>query len=681
MATRLASVIEVAIDREGNALRATVLRSPGDATATAASDLKVDALMARLRDLERAVLFSTALGRPGRTASERPLREVGQQLFAALLGAGEVAGCYRASAALAAASEQELRVVVRMSDPVLAGLPWEAMYDGTNGAYVCRRGQLVRHVDVASAAPPLTVTPPLRILAVVSSPRGFAALDVAAEKRRLAGALSRLTKARQAELVWAPSAVWADLHKTLLNGPWHVLHFVGHGAFDPVQEEGVLALTREDGEADPVQASRLVDLLRQARPAPRLVVLNSCSGATTGTRDMFSGTAAALVRGGVSAVTAMQFAISDDAAVAFAEGFYAALAHGLGVDEAVSSGRVSIIGLSGTTLEWVTPVLYLRGPESHLFTIPAPVAGPQTPRASGPARPLRTLTGHTGAVRCLAFSPAESLLASGGDDAGVRLWQVPAGTNIRTVPARSRPVNSVAFSPDGQLIASAGAGAGARFVWLWETATGKQVRRLAGHTADVLGVTFSPDGRLLASASSDQTVRLWDLAPDGASHSLAGHTGTVRCVAFSPDGELLASSGADLTVRLWEVLSGGCVRVLTGHTDPVTSMAFAPAEAMLACAAGRTVQLSDPGTGAAIGTLTGHTELVYSVAFSPDGHLLASAAGDRTVRLWDTSTGAEVQRITGHEAAVTAVAISPDGRLIASAGSDRTVRLRELMTA
>ena len=113
-----------------------------------------------------------------------------------------------------------------------------------------------------------------------------------------------------------------------------MLHFIGHGDFDPGRDEGVLALVREDGRADLVAAHRLVDLLRQARPMPRLVVLNSCSGAAAGVSDLFSGTAAALVRGGVSAVAAMQYEISDPAAVAFARGFYAAIARGRGVDDA-----------------------------------------------------------------------------------------------------------------------------------------------------------------------------------------------------------------------------------------------------------------------------------------------------------------------------------------------------------
>lgn len=139
----------------------------------------------------------------------------------------------------------------------------------------------------------------------------------------------------------------------------------------------MLALVREDKRADVVEASRFADLLRQARPMPRLVVLNSCSGASTGAGDLFSGTAAALARSGVAAVTAMQYSISDLAAVAFARGFYAALAHGRGLDEAVSAGRIAILGTSSHTLEWIIPVMYLRGHDTRLFTLP-PTSGADT---------------------------------------------------------------------------------------------------------------------------------------------------------------------------------------------------------------------------------------------------------------------------------------------------------------
>jgi hypothetical protein len=349
------NVIEVAIGpvNGSNTYKVDVLRSrAGEATVHVAMD--ADMLLASRTQLQQAVLASAVPSRAVLPETERPLREVGALLFSALLGSGEVAGRYRASAALATDQGEGLRVVLRINSPLLAGLPWEAMYDDTVGAYVCRREQLVRHVPVASVVAPLTVQLPLQILGVASSPRGFMVLDVEREKEHLARALSGLCNDGRVTVHWALKATWAELQDLLLRHEWHVVHFIGHGDYDHARDEGVLALVGEDGRPDLVEASRLVDLLRQARPMPRLVILNSCSGAVIGTQDLFSGTAAALVRGGVSAVAAMQYEISDSAAIAFTRGFYTAIAHGRGVDDATSSGRVAILGTSPRTLEWVT---------------------------------------------------------------------------------------------------------------------------------------------------------------------------------------------------------------------------------------------------------------------------------------------------------------------------------------
>lgn len=366
------TVIELAITpgQAAGTFRVEVVRSPaGEASVVVVLD--VEPLLAQRERLEQAVLASAVVSRAILPQIERPVREIGQTLFSALLGSGDVAGRYRASAALAAERGEGLRVVLRADTPALAGLPWEAMFDGTSGAYVCRRDQLVRHIPVASAAPLLTVQPPLRVLGVVSSPRGLAPLDVEKEQEQLTMALARPRSEGLVDVRWAPEATWATLQDMLLSGEWHAVHFIGHGDFDIERDEGVLALTRDDGRADLVEAERLVDLLHQARPMPRLVVLNSCSGAATGVNDLFAGTAAALIRGGVSAVAAMQYSISDAAAVAFARGFYTAIAHGRGVDDATSSGRVAILGTGTRTLEWVTPVMYLRGRDSRLFILPA----------------------------------------------------------------------------------------------------------------------------------------------------------------------------------------------------------------------------------------------------------------------------------------------------------------------
>jgi CHAT domain len=362
-------VFEVAISpgqAPGSFLVEVVRSSAGEASAVV--ELDAESLQARLRDLQRVVLASAVRPRLLLPEAEQPVRDVGRELFAALLGCGDVAGRYRASAAVAAERGSGLRVVLRTGTAALAGLPWEAMYDDIAGAYVCRHEQLVRHVPVASVPAPLEVRPPLRILGVISSPRGLSTTDADRERELLTRALGRPTAAGLAELHWAESATWDDLHDLLLGEHWHVLHFIGHGGFDSVQDEGVLALTGPDGRADFVGAHRFTDLLRQARPMPRLIVLNSCSGAAVGASGLFSGTAASLIRGGVSAVTAMQFQISSAAAVAFTRGLYSALAYGRGIDDAVSSGRIAILGTGSHTLEWLTPVLYLRGDRTQLFT-------------------------------------------------------------------------------------------------------------------------------------------------------------------------------------------------------------------------------------------------------------------------------------------------------------------------
>src|SRR4029077_13805203 len=206
--------------------RVEVVASPaGEAAATV--ELDADSLLARRGLLQQAVLASAVPSRRVLPETEHPVREAGQVLFAGLLGTGEVAGRYRAAAAVAAERGEGLRVVLRIGTPALAGLPWEAMYDQAAGEYVCRQDQLVRHVPVASVPAPLRVRPPLRILGVVASPRGLPALDVEKEQDQLTRALARPVGQGLAELHWAPSATWADLQDVLLDGGWHVLHFIG----------------------------------------------------------------------------------------------------------------------------------------------------------------------------------------------------------------------------------------------------------------------------------------------------------------------------------------------------------------------------------------------------------------------------------------------------------------------
>ncbi len=364
---RMDGDIELEITGSGAGYYAVrVIRAVAGGEPVGTLDLDVEELLARRQLLESTVLASAVARRSVPTA-EQPVREVGRQLFQALF-AGSVYGIYRASLGAVQERGKRLRVVLRLTAPELAALPWEMLFDPETETYLCRQEPLVRHVHAPYTAEPLQVHPPLRILALVASPRGLAPLDAEAEKSHLGEALAGPVAQGLIEVVWVPNATWEEIHTQLLTGEWHVLHFVGHGDYDTTNDEGVIALVGRDGRADLVEANRLADLLAEAQPTPRLVVLNSCSSGQSGAQDLFSGTAAALARSGISAVAAMQFAISDTAAIAFARGFYTAIAHGRSVDEAARSGRIAILG-APRSLEWVTPVLYVRGQATRLFTV------------------------------------------------------------------------------------------------------------------------------------------------------------------------------------------------------------------------------------------------------------------------------------------------------------------------
>jgi WD40 repeat protein len=290
-----------------------------------------------------------------------------------------------------------------------------------------------------------------------------------------------------------------------------------------------------------------------------------------------------------------------------------------------------------------------------------------------------TLGGHGNCVSAVSFSPDGKLLASGGADNTVRLWDVETGKEIKTLSGHTNKVWGVSFSPDGKLLAT---GSDDKTVRLWDVATGQQINTLIGHINELTTVSFSPDGKLLASGSRDKTVKLWDVATGQQINTLIGHTNILTTVSFSPDGKLLASGSYDSTVKLWDVPTGKQTNTLTGHTNNIVSVSFSPDGKLLASgSADRTVKLWDVATGKEIKTLPGHTSWVRSVNFSPDGKLLVSGSADSTVKLWDVATGKQTNTLTGHTNSVRSVNFSPDGKLLVSGSCDNTVKLWDVSTS
>ena len=202
----------------------------------------------------------------------------------------------------------------------------------------------------------------------IATPNDVPPLAVEEEWRRLQTALADLQARRLIRLERLNPATWPALQARLRQGDILILHFIGHGGFDAAAGTGGLIFEDAAGHADEVPAKTLAMLLHD-HAALRLIFLNACEGARSGRRDSFAGVAQRLVRQGIPAVLAMQFPVSDAAAIALSQAFYSAQADGYPADSAFSEARKAITA-QGNPLEWGTPVLFSRSDDNRLMGLP-----------------------------------------------------------------------------------------------------------------------------------------------------------------------------------------------------------------------------------------------------------------------------------------------------------------------
>jgi WD40 repeat protein len=198
--------------------------------------------------------------------------------------------------------------------------------------------------------------------------------------------------------------------------------------------------------------------------------------------------------------------------------------------------------------------------------------------------PPRWLSKNNKPTNSLAFGQ-NNILASGGDDGVITLWDALAGTQFGTPLQQGSTVYSVAFSPDGKTLASGSKGG---TITLWDVAKREQLATLEGHNDDVFAVAFSPDGKILASGGKDTAVILWDVAKRRPlSIPFYDHTAAVSRVAFSRDGRTLASCSYDKSIILWDVaLCEPIGPLVTEDQHDLFDVVFAPEGVLVSAGSG-----------------------------------------------------------------------------------------------
>lgn len=311
----------------------------------------------------------------------------------------------------------------------------------------------------------------------------------------------------------------------------------------------------------------------------------------------------------------------------------------------------------------------------------------------GPRRPMM----HTGAVLAVAFSPSGKLLASGGTDRTVRVWDVAQRTPVRSFSVDSMVV-SVAFSPDGMRLAAV-THSGAILQWDTRTWAAGASGRFPARSPSA--VTYSPSSRLsispviattgvkqrrLLAVSGPERVRIYDA--DGArtltkvgeidlsqySSPADQYIMYVNAIAFTPNGQTLATGGTDHRVKFWDTRTWQQQQpeVIAPHPADIS---FARDGKSVASGGDHFLRVWEPSTGALIRDFPAGT-FYSAVALSPDGKTLASAgAGSGVISFLDVASGALKRSIDVGMGLVHALAFSPDGSLLASAAADKSVRL------
>ncbi|KAJ5489431.1 WD repeat-containing protein 5 [Penicillium diatomitis] len=283
------------------------------------------------------------------------------------------------------------------------------------------------------------------------------------------------------------------------------------------------------------------------------------------------------------------------------------------------------------------------------------------------------LRGHLRGVSAVQFSPDCSMIASGGADAAVKVWDTSSGRLIYTFEGHLAGISTIAWSPDGQWIASGSDDKTIRFwnvntgnilvsgsydeaVFVWDVRRARVMRSLPAHSDPVAGIDVVHDGTLIVSCALDGLVRVWDTHSGQCLKTLVHEDNPpATCVKFSPNGKYILAWTLDGCVRMWNYVESRVIKTFQGHVNNKYSLS--------GCFGDYGYHSSDADAAKR------DPPLAFAVSGSEDGAILC----------WDIISKSVLQRIEGHTDVVLGVHTGKYNgkRLIVSCGLDKTVRVWE----
>ncbi|XP_056295171.1 autophagy-related protein 16-1 isoform X2 [Pseudoliparis swirei] len=323
----------------------------------------------------------------------------------------------------------------------------------------------------------------------------------------------------------------------------------------------------------------------------------------------------------------------------------------------------------GGLLDSISNSIFRRRAPNALSSSPENPEPPSGPCAEVrvPTTALHVFEAHDGEVNAVRFSPGSRLLATGGMDRRVKLWEVVAGRcePKGALTGSNAGITSIEFDSAGSYLLAASNDFASR---IWTVEDSRLRHTLTGHSGKVLAARFLLDNARIVSGSYDRTLKLWDLRSKVCMKTVfAGSS----CNDIVCTEQCVMSGHFDKKVRFWDIRAESIVQELE-LLGRVTSLDLNHDRTeLLTCSRDDLVKIIDLRTCSVKQTLSAQGFKCGAdwtrVTFSPDGRYVAGGSADGALYIWNVLTG-EVDRTLDrkHNSAINSVSWSPSGAFVAS---------------
>ena len=179
---------------------------------------------------------------------------------------------------------------------------------------------------------------------------------------------------------------------------------------------------------------------------------------------------------------------------------------------------------------------------------------------------------HSDEVRVVLFSPDGKHIASGSDDATIKIWNTNEEHEVTTLESHSNAILALDFHPDGKMLVSSSLD---NTIIIWDLDAKDKIKVINAHSDKIWNVKFTTDGKKLISGSEDQTLRVWDIKESKEIFTVEDTIG-IDCLAISPDGKTVAWGSGDL-VKMWDIVNYCSIKTSIKRCDTgINCLSFSP---------------------------------------------------------------------------------------------------------